>query len=227
MARKGGPCLAAEGPRPKTCWEAVYPMTTNTAPPNSSGARKVGEIFADPDPVYMFRKALEAVKADVRIEDVAAEYGEFKPMSAGRLEGRCIAPDHEDRGPSMSIYTQSGRIHCFGCGLDGDVVDLERVAGRHVEAWTAVRALADRYGVELPVRSKRWRGWQIEKGRRHDELRRWRERRYHRRLYKMFAADGIAEIEDADEREREAAKAWDELGGLARLWAIRSLGGMG
>ncbi len=171
----------------------------------------------------MFRKALEAVKADVRIEDVAAEYGEFKPRSAGRLEGRCIAPDHEDKTPSMSVYPERRWFRCFGCGLRGDVVDLERVAGRHVEAWTAVRALADRYGVELPVRSKRWHAWSTEKGRRHDELRRWRERRYHRRLYRMFAADGIAEIEDDAEREREAQQAWDELGGLARLWAIRSL----
>ncbi len=201
-------------------------MTETTTPPGSarSGARKVGEIFADPDAGYLFKKALEAVKAAVRIEDVAAEYGEFKPRSAGRLEGRCIAPDHEDRGPSMSVYTESGRFHCFGCGLDGDVVDLERVAGRHLEAWTAMRALAERYGVELPVRSKRWHGWQTEKGRRHDELRRWRERRYHRRIYRLFAAETIAAIEDAAEREREAAATWEELGILARLWAVRSMG---
>ncbi|MDP9487470.1 MAG: CHC2 zinc finger domain-containing protein [Actinomycetota bacterium] len=203
-------------------------MTETKSSPNSTGrARKVGEIFADPDPGYMFKKAIEAVKAAVPVEQVAAEYGEFELKGAGRLEGRCIAPDHEDRGPSMAVYTESGRFHCFGCGLDGDVVDLERVAGRHIEAWTAMRALADRYGVELPVRSKRWCGRQTEKARRLDELRRWRERRYHRRLYRLFAADGIAEIRDADEREVEAQKAWDELGGLARLWAIRSMEGTG
>jgi DNA primase len=202
-------------------------MTNTKTSPGSarSGARKVGEIFADPDPGYTFRKALEAVKAHVQVVQVAAEYGEFEPKGTGRLEGRCIAPDHEDKTPSMSVYTESGWFRCFGCGLRGDAVDLERVAGRHLEAWTAVRALADRYGVELPVRSKRWHAWSTEKGRRHDELRRWRERRYHRRLYRALAADGIAEIEDAGEREREAAKAWEELGGLARAWAIRSLEG--
>ncbi|MDP9481360.1 MAG: CHC2 zinc finger domain-containing protein [Actinomycetota bacterium] len=199
-------------------------MITNTTAASSGGARKVGEIFADPDRGYVFKKALEAVKASVRIEDVAAEYGEFKPRSAGRLEGRCIAPDHEDRSPSLSIYTESGRVHCFGCGLDGDVVDLERVAGRHLEAWTAVQALAERYGVELPKRSQRWHEWSKEKGRRYDELRRWRERRYHRRLYRLLAADGIAAIEDDAEREREAAATWEELGTLARLWAVRSMG---
>ncbi|MDP9479369.1 MAG: CHC2 zinc finger domain-containing protein, partial [Actinomycetota bacterium] len=120
------------------------------SPEGTRETRKVSEIFADPDPGYMFRKALEAVKAAVPVEQVAAEYGEFEPKGAGRLEGRCVAPDHEDRSPSLSIYTQSGRVHCYGCGLDGDVVDLERVAGRHLEAWTAMRALAERYGVELP-----------------------------------------------------------------------------
>ncbi|MDP9481346.1 MAG: CHC2 zinc finger domain-containing protein [Actinomycetota bacterium] len=204
-------------------------MPTKTTAPSSarSGARKVGDIFADPDAGYLFKKALEAVKAAVRIEQVAAEYGEFKLLGRGRLLGRCVAPDHEDRTPSLTIFTEEGRFKCFGCGLFGDAVDLERVAGRHLEAWTAVQALAERYGVELPKRSQRWHEWSTEKGRRYDELRRWRERRYHRRYYRMFAADGIAEIEDADERAREAAKAWDELGGLARAWAIRSMEGTG
>ncbi len=200
---------------------------TTTSPEGTRETRKVGEIFADHDPGYMFRKALEAVKESVTIEQVAAEYGEFRLLGRGRLLGRCVAPDHQDRTPSLTIFTGEGRFKCFGCGLFGDAVDLERVAGRHVEVWTAVRALADRYGVELPVRSKRWCGWQTEKTRRLDELRRWRERRYHRRLYRLFAADGIAEIADDAEREREAQTAWDELGGLARAWAIRSLGGVG
>ncbi|MDP8951332.1 MAG: CHC2 zinc finger domain-containing protein, partial [Actinomycetota bacterium] len=181
--------------------------------------RHVGEIFDDPRPGYMFRKAIEAVKDAVPIEQVAAEYGEFKLQGAGRLLGHCVAPDHTDRTPSMNVYTETGRWKCYGCGIYGDVVDLERVAGRHLEAWTAVVALAERYGVELPRRSKRWHEWQTEKGRRHDELRRWRERRYQRRLYRLFAAESIAAIEDDAERTEEARKTWEELGTLARLWA--------
>ncbi len=193
---------------------------TKTSPGSArSGARKVSEIFADPDPGYVLRKALEAVKAAVRIEDVAAEYTELKPRSAGRLEGRCVAPDHEDRSPSMSVYTQSGRIHCFGCGLDGDVVDLERVAGRHTEAWTAMRALAERYGVELPRRSERWHAWSVEKGRRHDALRDIRTKLYQRRLLRFFAAE-LAAIEDPAEREEEARRIYEDLWSLARTCAV-------
>ncbi len=184
--------------------------------------RHIGEILGDAEPRYMFRKALEAVKT-IPIEQVAAEYGEFKLQGAGRLLGRCVMPDHTDRTPSMTIYTEAGRWKCYGCGIGGDVVDLEEMAGRHLEAWTAVRALADRYGVELPARPKRWHEWSTEKGRRHKELVRWRERRYQRRFYRMFAADSVAAIEDRDERAEEARRAWEELGALARVWAIRSM----
>jgi DNA primase len=185
--------------------------------------RRVGEILADEEPRYMVKKAIETVKTAVRIEDVAAHYTDAKLLGNGRLLARCVAPDHEDRTPSMTVYTDSQRFRCYACGLHGDLVDLERVAGRHLEAWTAVRALADRYGVELPTRSKRWHEWQTEKGRRHDELRRWRQQRYQRRLYRLFAAEGIAAIEDDAEREREARRTWEELGSLARLWAVRSV----
>ncbi|MDP9480660.1 MAG: CHC2 zinc finger domain-containing protein [Actinomycetota bacterium] len=192
--------------------------------PHTVEPRRVAGILDDPRPGYMFKKALEAVKAAVRIEDVAAHYTDLAPEGNGRLRTRCVAPDHEDRHPSMLIRIDTQRFRCWSCGLHGDVVDLERIAGRHLEAWTAVIALADRHGVELPRRSERWHGWSVEKGRRHDELQRWRERRYQRRLYRLFAAESIAAIEDDAEREREAATTWEELGTLARLWAVRSMG---
>ncbi len=78
--------------------------------------------------------------------------------------------------------------------------------------------------MKSPERSPRWHGWQTEKCRRYDEITRWRERRYQRRLYKLFAAEGVAAIEDDGEREKEAREAWEELGDLARAWAARSVG---
>jgi DNA primase len=186
--------------------------------------RHVGEILADPEPGYMFKKALEAVKAAARIEDVAAHHADAKLLGNGRLLAHCVAPDHEDRTPSMTIYTESQRFRCYGCGLFGDVVDLERIAGRHLDAWTAMIALSERYNVELPRRSERWHEHNTEKGRRWRELRRWRAARYQRRLYRLFAADVVGAIPDADERAAEARRQWDEAGGLARAWAARSMG---
>jgi DNA primase len=181
--------------------------------------RHVGEIFDDPRPGYMFKKAIETVKDAVPIEQVAAEYGKFKLLGAGRLLGRCIAPDHEDRTPSLTIYTERRKFRCYGCGLHGDVLDLERIAGRHVEMWTAVIALAERYGVELPRRPQRWHDWSGEKGRRIDALRAARTKIYQRRFFRMFR-DDLAEIEDPEEREEEARAVFANLYGLARDCAL-------
>jgi DNA primase len=193
--------------------------TTTTEEP-----RHVGEVLGDPEPGHGFLKALDAVKSAAPIEQVAAEYGEFKLLGNGHLLGRCVAPDHLDRTPSLTIYAESQRFRCYGCGLHGDVVDLERVAGRHAEAWTAVIALSQRYNVELPRRPNCWHERNTEKGRRWNEIQRWRTQRYQRRLYRLFAADAVAAIPDADERAAEARRAWDEAAGLARAWAARSMG---
>lgn len=181
--------------------------------------RNVGEILGGEDFGYMFRKALEAVKAAVRIEDVAAHYAEPRLLGNGRLLARCVAPDHEDRTPSMTVYTETQRFRCYGCGLHGDVVDMEQIAGRHVEAWTAMRALAERYRVELPRRPQRWHEWLVEKGRRHDGLREARTRLYQRRFFRMFRED-LASIEDPAEREEEARQVYANLYPLARSCAI-------
>ncbi len=181
--------------------------------------RHIGEILDDPDPRYMLKKAIETVKAAVPIERVAVEYGEFRLMGNGRLLGKCVASDHEDKTPSLTVYTERRKFRCYGCGLHGDVVDLERVAGRHLEAWTAVIALAERHGVELPRRSERWHEWSGEKGRRHDAIRKVRTRLYQRRLLRMFAED-LELIEDPRDREEEARRIYEDLHGLARDCAI-------
>lgn len=189
-------------------------MIPNAKQAGTVEPRHVGEILGDPEPGYMFRKALEAVKAAVRIEDVAAHYTDAKLLGNGRLLAHCVSPDHEDKTPSMTIYTDPQRFRCYGCGMHGDVIDLERAAGRHLEIWTAVIALAERYGVELPTRSRRWHGWQTEKVRRHDALRDVRASLYRRRLFRMFASD-LERIADPAEREAEARRIFADLRNLA------------
>lgn len=181
--------------------------------------RHIGEILDDPGQPYTIRKAIEVLKASVPIEQVAAHYGEFRLLGNGRLLGRCVAPDHEDKTPSMTVFTSEGRFKCYGCGLFGDAVDLERVAGRHAELWTAVIALAERFSVELPRRPRKWHEWSMEKGRRHDALRAVRTKLYQRRFLRMFAED-LELIEDPAEREDEARKVYENLYGLARDCAV-------
>ncbi len=196
-------------------------MIESTAPPNSSAAPREG-VYENPRP-YGERRLSDAIKEAVTVETLASDLGAELRRAGKGLRGLC--PIHGGRNrEAFAVYPEQGRWHCFVCNEGGDVIDLFRRARGYFDFPVALTDLAGLYGVQAPPRSPRWHGWQIEKGRRHDELRRWRERRYHRRLYRMFAADGIAAIEDAAERAEEARRAWEEFGTLARLWAVRSMG---
>lgn len=171
---------------------------------------------------YTLKKAIETIKTAVPIEQVAAEYGTFKLMGAGRLLGRCIAPDHEDKTPSMTVYTDRQRFKCFGCGLAGDIIDLEEIGGRHIETWTAVVALAERYGVELPRRPERWHTWTNEKERRHKAIQEVLTRSYQRRFFRLYSVH-LSDITDPAERESEAREFWADLYPVARAAARNRL----
>lgn len=41
-------------------------------------------------------------------------------------EWKCCCPFHNDRSPSLSIYSGGKRWYCFGCGKGGDVIDFVR-----------------------------------------------------------------------------------------------------
>lgn len=57
----------------------------------------------------------EAVKEAVDTRQVAEYYG----LMVGR-NGMALCPFHNDRNPSMKV---DKRFHCFGCQVDGDVID--------------------------------------------------------------------------------------------------------
>ncbi|MDP8951724.1 MAG: CHC2 zinc finger domain-containing protein [Actinomycetota bacterium] len=179
---------------------------------HTENLRHVGEVLGNPEPRYTLKKTIEAVKAAVRIEDVAAHYADAKLLGNGRLLARCVAPDHEDRTPIMTVYAESQRFRCYGCGLFGDVVDLEQAAGRHLEVWTAVIALSERYGVELPKRPDRWHRRQDEKARVREAATKHVAGVYQRRLTRVYAPLVLLGGETPEEELREL----EELAGS--LW---------
>jgi DNA primase len=156
------------------------------------------------------RSAIEVVKGAVRLEQVASEYGEFRFQGSGRLLGRCVSEAHEDRTPSLTVFTDTQRFKCFGCGLAGDIIDFEELAGRHLEAWTAVVALSERYGVALPERLRRWHSRQDEKARRRKTIRETLTRSYQRRYFRVFGGY-LEDIGDPQEREEEARRFFEDL----------------
>jgi hypothetical protein len=160
-----------------------------------------------------FRRQIEAVKDAVRIEDVATGYGAFRLAGEGRLLGRCVAPDHEDRTPSMTVYTDAQRFRCYGCGAHGDVVDLVRLA-EGGEVWEAMTSLSTRHGFELPGRPASWYRKQARQRPVRDELERIKIDSLRRRLFRLLEPT-VSEISDDEERAAEAEHLWRELTPLA------------
>ena len=173
--------------------------------------------FIEESPRYGLRKDIETIKGAVQIEQIASEYGEFKLLGNGRLLGRCLAPDHEDRTPSMTVFTDTQRFKCFGCGIGGDVIDLEELGGRHVEARTAVEALSERYGVELPQHSERWHKRQNTKTEMQRKMRDGLAKVYQRRLYRM--------LHDAGAHAEDDAALWEAMYPAAYLAATERVFG--
>jgi DNA primase len=165
-----------------------------------------------------FRRQIDAVKNGVRIEEVAQEYGDFKLAGAGRLVGRCVSPGHEDRTPSMTIYTDEQRFRCYGIGCEahGDVLDLIMLAEPGIELWEAMMTLSERYGIALPERPPSWFARQKRQAPVRDRLEEIKVRHVQRRLFRIFLPT-IQSMADGLERAEEAAHVWGDLEEVAVL----------
>ena len=92
-------------------------------------------------------------RADFRA--ILAHYS-LKPVGNGdQLKIRC--PFHDDHEPSCSVNLTKQAFHCFGCGIEGNVLDfvhrLETEAGNGaVTIRQAALKLAEISGIELSAR---------------------------------------------------------------------------
>lgn len=95
-----------------------------------------------------FRRAIEAIKLRVPIEDVVRERVSGLKKS-GALWVACC-PFHDEKSPSFKVDPRRGTWHCFGaCATGGDQISfLERVD--NLSFLDALEILAARAGVELP-----------------------------------------------------------------------------
>jgi DNA primase len=173
-----------------------------------------------------FQRQLEAVKTSVRIEQVAQEYGEHRLLGNGRLLGRCVSPSHEDKTPSMTVYTETQTFKCYGigCGAQGDVLDLVQLA-EGCELWEAMMLLSQRYDIELPGRPRSWFTKQERQQPIRDAIDRERFDHLRRRLFRWFFEPALLRIEDPEERKAEAVILWEATEPLAemaleRMWEV-------
>ncbi|MGM0507428.1 MAG: DNA primase [Bacteroidota bacterium] len=89
----------------------------------------------------------EEIRDAADLVEVVGDYVRLKRSGSGFM-GLC--PFHEEKTPSFSVTPRLGIYKCFGCGESGDifrfVMEMEGVGFQE-----AMRTLAERYGVSLPV----------------------------------------------------------------------------
>lgn len=123
----------------------------------------------------------EQVRSRIDLLALVSETVALRPQRGGRdYVGLC--PFHDDRNPSMHVYTDRQSFRCWVCNLGGDcfafVMQRDRVGFRE-----ALELLAQKAGLEMPRHMSRGEAGQDRDARmRHYELVAWAEREFHQCL---------------------------------------------
>ncbi len=105
-----------------------------------------------------------AVNVDITSLKARHPLGDTVEAAGVRLRGRGrvrqgVCPFHDEGEPSFTVYADTERFYCFGCGLGGDVLDfMQRIEG--ITLPEAIRRLdggwrADSGAAPRPVRARR------------------------------------------------------------------------
>lgn len=89
----------------------------------------------------------QAVKNQYPIATILSEYG----IHLRRNKINCIF--HEEKTPSMHIYTDTNRFHCFSCGKSGDVLDLVAQLS-NISTTQAFKALTGTSTLDTPIKPR-------------------------------------------------------------------------
>lgn len=65
---------------------------------------------------------VKELKDKIGIKLVVSLYVNLTPAGKKRYRGLC--PFHEDKDPSLYVYTDTQSFHCYGCGFGGDIFDF-------------------------------------------------------------------------------------------------------
>lgn len=97
---------------------------------------------------FISEEKIREIRERASILEVVSDFVTLKKSGKNYL-GLC--PFHAERTPSFTVNEEKGIFHCFGCGAGGNVFNfLMRV--NNLSFPEAVKALAQRYGISLPVK---------------------------------------------------------------------------
>jgi CHC2 zinc finger len=152
------------------------------------------------------------------------ELAEKLSGAPGVRRGREIAfvcPLHDDHDPSLRVDPERGVWFCDPCLRGGDVVELARLAWGYDQrdAHVAAAMLLLEFGHEVPQRPPAWFRRQERHRPMRDAIEDARVKVMMRRLWRWVYEPILAELEDADERERMGDELWAKVLPLARRLA--------
>ena len=90
------------------------------------------------------------VRDSTDIVQIIGEHTEIK-RSGRQWMARC--PLHGEKTPSLSVSSEKGVYHCFGCGRNGDAITFVQEID-NLDFVGAVESLAGRYGITLRYTTK-------------------------------------------------------------------------
>ncbi len=93
-----------------------------------------------------WEEAKNLVKERADLVEIVREHVDLK-RSGFRYLGAC--PFHQEKTPSFTVHPDQQFYHCFGCKASGDVFSF-MMEYHHMTFPDALKALAQRYQVELP-----------------------------------------------------------------------------
>ncbi len=93
----------------------------------------------------------DIIKSKINIREYIGKTVSLKQKSHGEFLGLC--PFHNEKTPSFTVSEIKGFFHCFGCGINGDVIAfvMQRNGLNYVDA---VQKIADESGIKLEINQK-------------------------------------------------------------------------
>ena len=93
------------------------------------------------------KETVKEILDRVNIVELISEYISISKNGRNYI-GLC--PFHNEKTPSFTVFTESGRFQCFGCGEKGDAITF-LMKKENLSYPAAVKELADRVGVTIPT----------------------------------------------------------------------------
>jgi hypothetical protein len=159
------------------------------------------------------RRPIDAAKEAISVVQLAERLSGPGTRRGKEVFFRC--PFHDDRNPSLRVDPDKGVWYCDPCAVGGNVVELARRAWGHTDdgqgAAEAAAFLLMEFGHKVPQHPPSWFRKQERQRAVRDTIDEARVEVLLRRLWLWIFEPILADLEDADERERVGDELWAKV----------------